>query len=109
MKQLILALATVLFLASFAYAQEQQCPQRTTPRSQQSQRPADAAPICLESFEMCNNWARHYCRAGNHEGAVNNILRNMKERGVTITTAIIKSVARRTLKNAAQPQQPTAE
>ena len=106
MKQLILALAAVLFLASFAYAQ-QQCPPRTTPRAQQSQRPADAPAICLESFEMCNNWARHYCRAGNHEAAVNNILRNMKERGVTITTAIIKSVARRTLKNAAMPRQST--
>ena len=99
----MLALATIFFLASFAYAQ-QQCPPRTTPRAQQSQPPADAQVTCLESFEMCNNWARHYCRAGNHEVAVNNILRNMKERGVTITTAIIKSVAGRTLKNAAGPQ-----
>jgi pentatricopeptide repeat protein len=52
----------------------------------------------LESFEMCNNWARHYCYAGNHETRVNEILRQMKERGVTITTAIIKSVAKRTMK-----------
>ena len=34
------------------------------------------------------------------------LLNSMKERGVTITTAIIKSVARRTLKNASAPRQP---
>jgi len=104
MKQFLLALTALIMLASFAYGQ-QQCPPRSTPRAQSQQRPADAQPICLESFEMCNNWARHYCRAGNHEAAVNNILRNMKERGITITTAIIKSVARRTLKNASVPRQ----
>ena len=104
MKQLLLALTMLFFLASFAYSQ-QQCPPRTTPQARQNQQSPDAPAICLESFEMCNNWARHYCRAGNHEAAVNNILRNMKERGITITTAIIKSVARRTLKNVAVPRQ----
>ncbi|NQU63735.1 MAG: hypothetical protein HQ517_05560 [SAR324 cluster bacterium] len=52
---------------------------------------------------MCNNWTRHYCRAGSHEKMVNYILKGMKERGMTITTTIIKSVARRTLKNTGPP------
>lgn len=83
------------------------CPerQRSEPRVQ-SQQSADSPEICLESFEMCNNWARHYCRNGNHESMVNHILKQMKERGMTITTTIIKSVARRTLRNTPPP--PTA-
>jgi len=86
------------------------CPERQRSQPQaQSQQSADAPQVCLESFEMCNNWARHYCRNGNHEMMVNHILQQMKERGRTITTATIKSVARRTLKNTAPPPAPVQE
>ncbi len=96
MKRLILTAFVLFFFAGTALAQ---CPPRQVPRSQsQAPRDPEAPAICLESFEMCNNWARHYCYAGSHEQRVNEILRQMKERGVTITTAIIKSVAKRTLK-----------
>ena len=103
---LSIALLTV-FLVGTAFGA---CPerQRSQPRPQ-SQQSADAPQICLESFEMCNNWARHYCRNGNHERMVNHILQQMKERGMTITTTIIKSVARRTLKNTAPPPAPVEE
>ncbi|MBT3226888.1 MAG: hypothetical protein HN580_10690 [Deltaproteobacteria bacterium] len=89
------------------------CPERqkSQPRSQsqQSQQSEGTPQVCLESFELCNNWARHYCRNGNHEKMVNHILQQMKERGMTITTTIIKSVARRTLKNTAPPPVPVEE
>lgn len=97
MKRVVLAFAALLLITGTAYSQ---CPSRESMQPQPSApRSADAPQVCLESFEMCNNWARHYCYAGNHERTVNEILRQMKERGVTITTAIIKSVAKRTLKN----------
>ncbi len=97
MKRLILITITLFFLAGSAFAQ---CPPRQVPKSSPPpQRGPEDPPICLESFEMCNNWARHYCYAGSHERRVNEILRQMKERGVTITTAIIKSVAKRTMKH----------
>ncbi len=101
MKHLILAFFAILMFAGSAVAQEGACPSRDSmlPRSGGQARSEDAPRICLESFEMCNNWARHYCYSGSHERTVNEILRQMKERGVTITTAIIKSVARRTMKN----------
>ena len=97
MKHFILTAIALLFIAGTAYGQ---CPPRSTPQSSSgSARDPEAPAICLESFEMCNNWARHYCYAGGHEAKVNEILRQMKERGVTLTTAIIKSVAKRTLKH----------
>lgn len=105
MKRFFLVFSLILFFASAA---QSACPPRQgvspTSSGQQSE---DAPEICLESFEMCNNWARHYCRAGNHERAVNSVLRGMKERGVTVTTAIIKSVARRTSKDRVLQTQPT--
>lgn len=98
MKRIFLVSITLFFLLTVsAFAQ---CPPRSVPQaSPNAPRDPEAPMICLESFEMCNNWARHYCYAGAHERKVNEILRQMKERGVTITTAIIKSVARRTLKH----------
>ncbi len=96
MKRLILTAFAIFFIAGSALAQ---CPPRQVPGNQPNvPRDPEAPAICLESFEMCNNWARHYCYAGSHENRVNEVLRQMKERGVTITTAIIKSVAKRTMK-----------
>ncbi|MCP4757223.1 MAG: hypothetical protein GY866_40690 [Proteobacteria bacterium] len=103
MKQIILAFFATFILIGTAYSQ---CPERQPVRPQSSQRSADEAQICLESFEMCNNWARHYCRSGYHERVVNSILQRMKERGMTITTARIKSIARRTHKSNPTPSQP---
>lgn len=97
MKRLFIVVMTCFFLTGTAVAQ---CPPRQVPRAQQPQpRDPEAPPVCLETFEMCNNWARHYCYAGSHERRVNELLRQMKERGVTITTALIKSVAKRTMKH----------
>ncbi len=104
MKHFFLITLFAVFLVGTAYGERQKYEIKP-----QVQRPADAPPIALESFEMCNNWARHYCRNGNHERMVNHILKGMKERGMTITTTIIKSVARRTLKNTAPPPAPAAE
>ncbi|MBU3918111.1 hypothetical protein KKA14_21485 [bacterium] len=99
MKRLILAISAVLIISCSAFAQNA-CPSRESMKPQpRNPRSADATAVCLDSFEMCNNWARHYCYSGSHENTVNEMLRGMKERGVTITTAIIKSVAQRTLKN----------
>lgn len=49
----------------------------------------------LESFERCNNWARHYCQSGNHEAAVNRRLLQLKKRGYVITNALIKSYSQK--------------
>ncbi len=96
MKSLFLAAFFMLFLAGTSYAQ---CSPRTTPQASAGvQRSPEAPQVCLESFEMCNNWARHYCYPGSHERKVNELLRQKKERGVTITTAIIKAIAKSTLK-----------
>ena len=96
MKSLLLTAFIALVLSTAAYAQ---CPPRAVPKAMpQGQRSPDAPMICLETFEMCNNWARHYCYPGSHERTVNELLRQKKERGVTITTAIIKAVAKSTLK-----------
>ncbi|MBU2646896.1 hypothetical protein KKI24_19465 [bacterium] len=107
MKRFFFIAIFTVFLAGTAFGA---CPerQRSQPRAN-SQQSGEAPEVCLESFEMCNNWARHYCRNGNHERMVNHILQQMKERGMTITTAIIKSVARRTLKNTAPPPAPVEE
>lgn len=107
MKRFFSIVLLTVFLVGTAYSA---CPERQKYQSRPQQQRAEGAPqICLESFEMCNNWARHYCRNGNHERMVNHILQGMKERGLTITTAIIKSVARRTLKNTSPPPAPVEE
>ena len=99
MKRIILLFFSLLCIAGVAFAQEG-CPTRESMKPHpRAPRSADAPRVCLASFEMCNNWARHYCYEGSHERTVNEILRGMKERGMTITTAIIKSVAQRTLKH----------
>jgi len=107
MKRFLLTFLVMTFTTGMVFAE---CPERQTyqPRPQ-SQLQESGPDVCLESFEMCNNWARHYCRAGNHERMVNYILTNMKKRGMTITTAIIKSVAKRTLKNVGPPNTQTSE
>ena len=87
MKRALAILFTAILIGGPIYGQDSGEPQQVT----------------LESFEKCNNWARHYCRRGNHEAMVNHLLLKMKERGMTITTAIIKSVAHRTLKDTAPP------
>ena len=107
MKRFFSLVLITVFLAGTAFSA---CPERQRYQSSsRAPRGENAPEICLESFEMCNNWARHYCRSGNHERMVNHILKGMKERGMTITTAIIKSVARRTLKNTAPPPAPVVE
>ncbi len=55
--------------------------------------------VSLDSFEQCNNWARHYCLNGNHNTAVNEKLLRLKKRGYIITTKLIKSYAQRTRPN----------
>ena len=77
MKKILLALFAVCFLGGTAAAQDNQDTE-------------------LDSFERCNNWARHYCQAGNHEMVVNQKLLELKKRGYIITTALIKSYAQRT-------------
>jgi hypothetical protein len=52
--------------------------------------------VTLDFSEQCNNFLRHYCVAGNHEAAVNQVLLTLKERGTNITVKLIKQVARRT-------------
>jgi hypothetical protein len=101
MKPFLFLLVAAVFWAGSALAA---CPERQTYQPAPGTQRAEGAPeVCLETFEMCNNWARHYCRSGNHEQMVNHILQGMKERGMTITTAVIKNVARRTLKNTSPP------
>ncbi len=98
MKYILLTISALFILAGTAYGQD--CPTRESmkPKPRPGRSP-DAPAVCLEAYEMCNNWARHYCYEGSHERTVNEILRRKKERGVTITTAVIKAVAKRTLKN----------
>jgi hypothetical protein len=52
--------------------------------------------ITLDFSEQCNNFLRHYCVAGSHEAAVNQVLLSLKERGTNITVKLIKQVARTT-------------
>ncbi len=56
----------------------------------------NALDVTLESFERCNNWARHYCLTGAHNEAVNQKLLRAKKRGYIITTRMIRSYAQRT-------------
>ncbi len=102
MKHFILTAIALLLIAGTSFAQ---CPPRSTPQSSaSSSRDPEAPAICLESFEMCNNWARHYCLNGNHNAVVNHRLLNLKKRGYIITTKLIRSYAQRTRANSPMPQ-----
>lgn len=87
MKKLFLSVLLSTIMGGVLLAQEQQS-------------------IELESFERCNNWARHYCQSGNHEAAVNRRLLQLKKRGYVITNALIKSYAQRTRPDTPPPRQP---
>ena len=76
MKKLFLSVLITAVFGSSLSAQEQQ-------------------RVELESFERCNNWARHYCQSGNHEAAVNRRLQQLKKRGYVITNALIKSYSQK--------------
>lgn len=75
----ILSVGISLFFGGLLSAQEQQAPK-----------------IYLETFEKCNNYARHYCLNGSHEASVNRALLDMKRKGYKITTKMIIGVARNT-------------
>lgn len=60
--------------------------------------------IRLESFERCNNWARHYCQAGDHEQIVNDSIKIWKAKGVQITTKRIRVLAQRIRQNLKLPE-----
>ncbi len=83
MKKLFLTLFTLIVLGGTLLAQDNAAPQ-----------------LSLDSFEQCNNWARHYCLNGNHNAAVNQKLLQLKKRGYIITTKIIRSYAQRVRPNA---------
>ena len=59
--------------------------------------------VYLETFEKCNNYARHYCLTGSHEAAVNRALLDMKRKGKTITPKTIQRVAQVTPSRLANP------
>ena len=65
--------------------------------------------IYLETFEKCNNYARHYCLNGSHEAAVNRALLEMKRKGYEITPKVIQSVARSTPSRLSNPVSGTVE
>ena len=69
-------LAVSLFTASLVTAQEEGQP-------------------TLDTFESCNNWARHYCQTDNQAAAVDAELLRLKRSGVAITLDRIKAVAMR--------------
>ncbi len=52
--------------------------------------------IYLDTFEKCNNYARHFCMNGSHEAAVNRELLDMKRKGYRITPKVIRNVAKST-------------
>ncbi|MCP4298551.1 MAG: hypothetical protein GY786_23435 [Proteobacteria bacterium] len=58
-----------------------------------AQEPYQPPQVRLSKHEQCNNWARHYCRNGNHEDWVNQKLLDWKRQGRSITTSLIKKVA----------------
>jgi len=62
--------------------------------------------ITLDFSERCNNFLRHYCVAGSHEAAVNQVLLTLKERGTNITVKLIKTVARSTPSKVDSPPTP---
>lgn len=47
----------------------------------------------LDTFEVCNNWARQFCTSGAHERAVNAELLKLKQHGIPITLERIKLMA----------------
>jgi len=87
MKRVFLSLITVFLIGGIIVAQD-----------------GGAPDVSLDSFEQCNNWARHYCLNGNHNNAVNYKLLQLKKRGYIITTKLIKSYAQRTPANTQVPQ-----
>ena len=78
MKKMILTALSVCVFGGMTMAQEQR------------------SEVELDSFEQCNNWARHYCTTANHNNAVNQRLLQLKKRGYIITTSLIRSYAQRT-------------
>lgn len=50
--------------------------------------------LYLDTFEKCNNYARHFCLNGSHEAAVNRELLERKRKGYSITPKLIRDVAR---------------
>ena len=87
MKKIILTLATMFMFWGLTYAQDDQ-----------------QSSVSLDSFERCNNWARHYCLNGNHDAVVNDKLLRLKKRGYIITTKLIRSYAQRTRANTPRAQ-----
>ena len=83
MKKAILPILIVFTMGGYLVAQQEQ----------------GAPQVELESFEKCNNWARHYCQSGTHEELVNNGLLAWKKRGIQITTKRIKLLAQRIRQN----------
>ena len=69
----------------------------STAASAQQANPRDN--VQLESFEKCNNWARHYCQSGDHEQLVNEGLLEWKRKGVQITTKRIKVLSQKVRQN----------
>lgn len=65
--------------------------------------------IYLDTFEKCNNYARHFCLNGSHEAAVNRALLEMKRKGYPITPKVIKNVARATPSRLNNPVSNTVE
>jgi len=64
-----------------------------------AQTPQADSDVELESFEKCNNWARHYCQIGDHETIVNNGLRAWKKKGIQLTTKRIQVLAQKVRQN----------
>lgn len=87
MKRIILPLSLILLLAGTAIAQQTYDPSQ--PKEE----------IQLESFEKCNNWARHYCQTGDHEILVNRGLLQWKRQGVQITTKRIRVLSQKVRQN----------
>ena len=83
MKKLILPLLAFALIGNSAFAQDEE--------------------VSLDTFEQCNNWARHYCQTGLHEQAVNRELQRLKKKGVAITLERIKASAMRIKPNTPAP------
>lgn len=90
-KQIILSICLIGAFGGSIWAQEQ------VPR------------LYLETFEKCNNYARHYCLNGSHEAAVNRTLLEMKRKGQEITVRVIKKVARSTPSRLSNPAAQTSQ
>lgn len=68
-----------------------------------------APSVYLDTFEKCNNYARHFCLNGSHEAAVNRALLDMKRKGYPITPKVIQNVARATPSRLSNPVSGTVE